>query len=253
MLHGFEIKSPSVLIVSILAVASLALVGTMALLCFTKAFNVVFLGLPRSEEANSVKNEVSPVMILSMSILALFILLIGLFPQYALYIVKNPAMVLLKTQPYAYDSAIPTNILQTISLACFGFILLFIFIYAFRTILLKNKSVYNYKTWDCGCQAGNNRMQYTAYSYASPFLAFLKPLFVREFDIKKPKGLFPKEAHFKLHIRDIFEFYLINPVIKTNKKFLERFYWIQSGSTQQYILYGLLFIIVALVGLIGVN
>jgi hypothetical protein len=93
-------------------------------------------------------------------------------------------------------------------------------------------------------------MQYTASSYAGPFLSFLKPFFVKEFDIKKPKELFPKEAHFGLHIHDIFEFYLIKPVMKANKKILEQFYWIQSGSTQQYILYGLIFLIIALIGTI---
>ena len=253
LLHNFEINSPAVLIISVLALASLALVGTMALLCFTKAFSIVFLGMPRSEEACSVKEEVSPVMIISMGILAVFIFLIGLFPQYALYLVKNPAMFLLKNPQYSFESAIPTNILNIISLSGLGFIVFFAFIYAIRIYLLKNKSVDSYKTWDCGYQAGNSAMQYTASSYASPFLSFLKPLFIKEFDIKKPKGLFPKEAYFKLNVKDIFEFYLINPLLKSNKKFLERFYWIQSGSTQQYILYGLIFLIIALIGTIGVK
>jgi len=253
MLHNFEIKSPVVLIISVLSIAALALVGTMALLCFTKAFSIVFLGLPRDEEASNVKEDVPAIMLLPMGILALFIFLIGLFPQYALNLVKNPVMFLLKTQQYSYEAVMPLNILSTISLAGFGFIILFLFIYMLRSFLLKNKSVYNYKTWDCGYQAGNNRMQYTASSYASPFLSFLKPLFIKDFDIKAPKGFFPEDAHFQLHITDIFEFYLINPVIKANKKFLERFYWIQSGSTQQYILYGLIFLIVALIGTIGVK
>ena len=251
MLHNFEIKSPVVLIISVLAIASLAFVGTMALLCFTKAFSVVFLGNPRSEEAESVKEEVSPIMLIPMGILALFTFLIGLFPQYALFLVKNPVytIISMKETVKALDCHVASLLAMT-GKAGLCFIGLFLLIYALRTLLLKNKNVCNYKTWDCGYQAGNNRMQYTASSYASPFLSFLKPFFVKEFDTKKPKGLFPKEAHFELHIHDIFEFYLINPVINANKKFLEQFYWIQSGSTQQYILYGLVFLIIALVGTI---
>lgn len=253
MLHNFEINSPLILIMSVLAIASLAIVGAMALLCFTKVFSIVFLGISRSEEAESSREEVSKIMLLPMGILAVFIFLIGLFPQYALNLVKNPAMVLLKTHQYPYETAMPINIFKIISFACFGFIILFLIIYALRTLLLKNKNVYSYKTWDCGYQEGNNRMQYTASSYASPFLSFLKPFLVKNFDISKPKELFPKEAHFEMHIHDIFEFYLINPVLKANKKFLEQFYWIQSGSTQQYILYGLIFLIIALFGTIGVK
>jgi len=251
MLHNFEIKSPVVLIISVLAIASLAFVGTMALLCFTKAFSVVFLGNPRSEEAESVKEEVSPIMLIPMGILALFTFLIGLFPQYALFLVKNPVytIISMKETVKALDCHVASLLAMT-GKAGLCFIGLFLLIYALRTLLLKNKNVCSYKTWDCGYQTGNNRMQYTASSYASPFLSFLKPFFVKEFDTKKPKGLFPKEAHFELHIHDIFEFYLINPVINANKKFLEQFYWIQSGSTQQYILYGLVFLIIALVGTI---
>ncbi len=253
ILHNFEINSPLVLIISVLSIAALALVGTMALLCFTKAFSIVFLGLPRAEEAGSVKEDVSLIMLLPMGILALLSFLIGLFPQYALYIVKNPVTMLLKAPEYSFESIIPINILNIISLSGLGFILLFIFIYSLRNLLLKNKKVDRYKTWDCGYQAGTARMQYTASSYASPFLSFLKPLFIKEFDVKRPKELFPEVAHFKLHIQDIFEFYLIAPVMKLNKKFLQRFYWIQNGSTQQYILYGLLFLIIALIGTIGVK
>lgn len=253
MLHNFEIHNPAVLIISVLSIASLALVGTMALLCFTKAFSIIFLGVSRTKEADSVDSEVSKIMLFPMGMLALFTFLIGLFPQYALTLVKNPVGVLIKDRQYLFEAAISTNLMTVISLSGACFIILFILIYSLRTALLKNKNVNFYKTWDCGYQAGNSRMQYTASSYASPFLSFLKPLFIKEFDLKKPKGLFPKDAHFKLHIVDIFEFYLINPVIKTIKKFLERFYWIQSGSTQQYILYGLLFLIIALVGAIGVK
>jgi hydrogenase-4 component B len=269
MLHGFEIKSPVVLIISVLSIASLALVGTMALLCFTKAFSVVFLGMPRSEEAGSVKEDVSLIMIIPMAILALFIFLIGLFPQYALYVVKNPTMVLLKTQSYSYESVMPFGILKVISLSSLGFICLFAVIYVLRTLLLKNKAVCKYKTWDCGYQSGiipgqqffsdsgfwklRNRMQYTASSYASPFRSLARPFLIKDFDIRKPKELFPKEARFELHIHDIFKFYLLNPVIQAIKKFIQKFYWIQSGSTQQYILYGLIFLIIALVGTIGVK
>lgn len=253
MLHDSEIKNPCILIISVLAIASLALVGTMALLCFTKAFSVVFLGNPRSPDAETVKEEVPKIMLLSMAILALFIFTIGLFPQYALNLVKNPTMVLLKTYQYHYEAAMPLNIFKIISIAGLGFIILFAFIYGLRTLLLKNKSVYSYKTWDCGYQYGNSRMQYTASSYASPFLSFFKPFLAKKFDISRPIELFPKEAHFELHIKDIFEFHLLKPVIKTIQKFLEQFYWIQCGSTQQYILYGLIFLIIALIGTIGVK
>lgn len=253
MLHDFEINSPFVMIITALAIASLAFVGTIAILCFTKAFSITFLGIPRSEEAKCVKEETSLQMIIPMGILGIFILLIGLFPQYAVKLVKYPTIVLLQTQNFSYEAMMPLNILKIVSFSGIGFIMLFLFIFAIRTLLLKNKKIIKYKTWNCAYPNESSRTQYTASSYVSPFLSFFKPFLVKKFDVLKPKEIFPKEAHFTLHIYDIVEYYLINPVLNLNKKFLEQFYWIQSGSPQQYILYGLIFLIIALVGTIGVK
>ena len=70
------------------------------------------------------------------------------------------------------------------------------------------------------------------------------------FDIKKPKALFPKDAHFMLHIEDVEEAYFLNPFIKSTEKFLARFEKIQNGNLQQYIMYGLIFLVLALVGVV---
>jgi len=253
MLHSVEINSYIVLIISVLAIATLALIGTMALLCFTKAFSVVFLGSPRSEKTEEVKDDVSKTMIFSMGILGVFILLIGLFPQYALILVINPALSLLKTHQLSYQQLIPVNVFKTISLVGFGFIVMFSIVFAVRTLLLKNKNISLSETWACGYIESNNRIQYTASSYVSPFLSFLKPFFIKKFDVSKPSELFPKSAYFKLTIHDFFEVRIINPIIRSVKGFFEHFYWIQSGSTQQYILYGLVFLIIALLGTIGVK
>lgn len=247
LLKGFGIKDVNVLIILVLSIASLALVGTMALLCFTKAFSIVFLGMPRSEEAISVKSDVPEIMILSMSILAALTLLIGLFPQFVLKFVLNPANILIKNN-MIMDNMLPINLMRIISGCCFLFLTIVIIILVVRQLAIKNKKTEVSNTWGCGYKAINNRMQYSASSYVSPFLSMLKPLFIKNFDIKKPKELFPKEAHFSLKIQDIEEFYVLNPIIKANKIFLSKFQWIQGGHTQQYILYGLIFLILALIG-----
>ena len=91
-------------------------------------------------------------------------------------------------------------------------------------------------------------MQYTASSYSSPFLSMLKPLFKKVFDIEKPKKLFPKSAHFSLHIEDIEEAYVLNPLLKFDEWFLSKFEKIQNGNLQTYIKYGLLFLVLIIAG-----
>ena len=76
----------------------------------------------------------------------------------------------------------------------------------------------------------------------------LKPLFKKVFDIEKPKKLFPKSAHFSLHIEDIEEAYLINPMLKFDEWFLSKFEALQSGNIQSYIKYGLIFLVIVMIG-----
>lgn len=244
MLKGLMLNNLCSLLILTLSLAGLALVGTMAILCFTKAFSIIFLGMPRSEAAEHVKSDVDLSMILPMSFLAIMTLVIGLFPQYVFKIMLAPVSV------YTGAVEVPaiTGLMQTISMICFAFI-------AFVVVLVILKSFTNKKalahcTWGCGYDRANNHMQYTASSYASPFLSMLTPLFKKVFDIKKPKELFPKDAHFSLHIEDVEEAYILQPMLKSIEKFFANFERIQNGNLQQYILYGIIFLILALIGVV---
>lgn len=252
LLKGFAVKNIFTTSLLVISVASLAFVGSIALLCFTKVFSISFLGTARSEKAEQVKEDVSFMMLLPIIILALSTLLIGLFPQYAIKAVLSPVMFLIKNNlalnEFYISLNLPLNLLKSISLSCFVFITLVFSFFGLRLLSLKNKNIAVQNTWGCGYKKTNNRMQYTASSYVSPFLSMLKPFFIKHFDIKKPKVLFPKDAHFNLDIEDIEEFYVVNPIIKADERFLLRFQWLQGGHTQQYILYGLTFLIFALIG-----
>jgi len=248
LLKGFAINNIFVFILLTISMASLALVGSMAVLCFTKVFSIVFLGTPRSQKAEQVKEDVPFIMILPIILSAVFALLIGLFPQFAIKIVLSPVIFILKNNQILNQISMPISLMKTVSLSCFGFITMILVIFGIRQLNFKNKKIDIQNTWSCGYQATNNRMQYTGSSYVSPFLSMLKPFFIKHFDIKKPKELFPKEAHFKLNFEDIEEFYIINPLIRADERFLALFQWIQGGNTQQYILYGLIFLVLALIG-----
>lgn len=244
MLKGLMINNLSSLVILILAVAGLALVGTMAILCFTKAFSIIFLGMPRSESAEKVESDVSLSMIVPMGFLALMTLVIGLFPQYMFKIITAPVSVIAGT----VKMPAVCGLMQTISFVCLafiGFVLVLALLKAFT-----NKKAVSHCTWGCGYDKPNNHIQYTASSYASPFLSMLTPLFKKVFDIKKPKELFPKDAHFSLHIEDVEEAYLLHPVLSWIEKFFANFERIQNGNLQQYILYGIIFLLLALIGVV---
>ena len=136
---------------------------------------------------------------------------------------------------------------HTISALCLIFILIFVIVLGLRFIINRNKT--KHSTWGCGYERANNRMQYTASSYADLFVSTLKPLFKRISHIKKPKDLFPKEAFYDVEIEDIEEAYIVKPLIKLDEKILSKFERIQNGNIQQYILFGLIFLILIIAGL----
>ena len=245
MFKGLSIHNFISLISIIGAIAGLALVGTMAILCFTKAFSIIFLGMPRSEAAADVKTDTGLSMILPMSILALFTLIIGILPKQVFNIILKPVSVI--TTCPTIQLIEPISIMQIIAIYALLLTIVLTIVCFIKLKLTKGK-ISVQETWGCGYNRPNCHMQYTASSYASPFLAMLKPLFKKVFDIEKPRKLFPQSAHFSLHIDDIEEAYIINPLLKLDEWFLSKFESIQNGNIQSYIKYGLIFLVLVIIG-----
>lgn len=245
MFKGLSIHNFFAVLILLFTISGLALVGTMAVLCFTKAFSIMFLGMPRSDAAANVKCDSGKAMILPMSFLGLLTLIIGIFPQYVFKFMLRPVSIYVDIN--IENTFSPIVLMWVISIFAFTFLLLLTLLILIKIKFTKGKIVLH-DTWGCGYNKGNNHMQYSASSYASPFLSMLKPLFKKVFDIEKPRKLFPKSAHFSLHVEDIEEAYIINPVLKSDEWFLSKFEAIQSGNLQSYIKYGLIFLVIVVAG-----
>ncbi len=241
MLNGLMINNISVFLIMLFALAGLALVGTMAILCFTKVFSIVFLGEAKSETAKNVKSDVTISFIFPMIVLAVFIFAIGLFPNAAFNFIMNPVSVFVTNVSYPEV----LNVIEVISRVCFELIL-----FSGIVFLINRTRFYKHVTWGCGYNKELPQAQYSASSYASPFLTMLKPLFKRVVDVKKPKTIFPSNAHYELHVEDVEEVYFVNPIVKSIEKFFAKFEKIQNGNIQQYILYGLIFLLISLIGVV---
>jgi hypothetical protein len=71
--------------------------------------------------------------------------------------------------------------------------------------------------------------------------------------VKKEQILFPKDASLESHAQDFSERYFIQPSIRFLNRFFNLFSWIQSGRMQQYIIYGLIFLVFLLIWILGVE
>ncbi len=249
IISGLATDNIAIFITLIVTLASLALIGTMAILCFTKVSGVMLLGNPRSKNAADVSSDTEKIMLIPMIILAILTGFIGFFPQYAVFPVLTTIFEISGVSIPAISSIIV--ILKTINILFFVFLVMLLCVSLLRFVL--NKSNRKHTTWGCGYNKSNNRMQYSASSYADLFISTLKPMFKRISHIKKPKDLFPKDAYFEVEIEDLEEAYIVKPLVKLDEKILSKFERIQNGNMQQYILFGLIFLVIVIVGLICIG
>lgn len=244
LVEGIKAENVQFNLLMILSIAVLAIVGGLSMLTFTKSYGSVFLGSPRKRLEHQPK-EVTGLMQAPLYIILTLMLLIGIFPDIVLAIVAPVVQVFDTTyQPSsAMNIASPALIMTgRISLLL---LLLIAFIYFIRNKVSKEKPQVNLSTWGCGYVAPNTRMQYTGKSFAKT-LAKLFNFFIaekkkyREIDSTE---IFPAARGYQSHYSEFFEARIIDKLNNRLMGFLNYFTFIQSGQTQQYVLYGLLFII----------
>lgn len=245
LMNLLKVHGSTLFITVILSIAALAFVGTLVILAMSKVYSVIFSGNPRSTHSQNVSGDVPKTMLVPMGISATLTLLTGIASPFVLSVVPFGMF----TEVIAIrDVFYLVYVLMTVSVIVLSFVILVLILYFVGKLLTKNSD--EYEVWGCGYDKGNNHIQYTASSYVSPFTSILTPLFKKIFDVKKPKGIFPKDAHYSSEVEDVEEAYIINPVLKFDEKFLSKFERLQDGNIQHYILYGLIFLILLLAGVV---
>lgn len=227
----------------------LSLVGILALSSFVKAYSVIFSGTPRTR-LHSDPAEAPASMLASAAVPALFTVLLGFG---AFLLVKPAVQIASNVLPQAFAPETSASLAASLANLGKAFGLLsavFLGALGLRAVLLRGKKVERFKTWDCGFRGGDGKVQYTATSFSLPTLSVFSPLYgVHHVDKNREKLLSERSTNDRN--RDIFENGIIRPAGARLKKFFNLFSWVQSGNTQQYILYGILFLAAILVSIIG--
>lgn len=236
------------LALSLLAIIGLAIIGGLALACFTKVVGVVFQGEPRSKAAQGAK-EHGWTMLASMVVLAAACILIGIFPA--------------EVVPWAVAATLSTGLMgpagEAVSLAptleLMGNItrVALIFLGALgalallRLWLYQGKTVTRSGTWGCGYTQPNVRMQYTGSSYAASILAFFGAAAPVREEHQAIEGRFPAATSYHSHVEDVAERnasrFLVRPVMAL----FDRLRWMQHGDIHLYLGYILLAIVALLI------
>jgi len=229
-------------------IAGLALIGGLAVACFTKAFGIVFLGEPRSEHGSRA-HEVDWTMRLPMLILAAGCVLIGLFAPVVVGSLKTVLEGITKLQPAVVSEnlAATTSPLSFVVLGTVLFLALLAVLVLLRRNLLARRRVEAGVTWGCGYAQPTARMQYTASSFAQPLMGLFRPLLGTKKKVMPPRGIFPPEAALKTVTPDISHEEMYRPMFERCEAWLSQLRWLQHGNVQLYVLYIAVTLIILLV------
>ena len=231
--------------VTSLAAPALALVGGLAVACFVKVFGVVFLGLPRSEDATR-GHEAGRSMLAPMVLLGAVCAFIGLAPVTVAPLLDaavrawRPELAL--TAP-SLDGLVPLGWLMAIAAGVLAAIAVLAFLYARK---LASAPQGQSPTWGCGYLAPTPRMQYTASSFAETlvrlFGGILRP------HGKRPgiHSSFPAPSHLHTHVPETVLECLYLPFLNRANEKLAAIRRLQHGQLHLYILYTLITLVTLL-------
>jgi hydrogenase-4 component B len=228
-----------IFILSMFAIISLALIGGLAVACFTRIFGIVFLGEPRTNVAKGAHKE-RPFMIYSMIILTFICIIIGILPGIFLKYVSKPALLLAQLE-YLPDYELKlfniADISGNISLAALFFCVFAGLLTLIRGYFYAKKEVTRESTWGCGFSRSSSRMQYTGSSFASTIMEFNSSMAPLTEEFKEPNGIFPTSSKYFSKINDIAEVFIVNRIVFPFMRFIKLLRWIQHGEIQLYVAY----------------
>lgn len=224
----------STMLLSMMAIISLAVIGGLASFCFTKVVGIVFLGEPRTEMARQA-TECGMLMIMPMVFLAVSCLVIGIFPAAFIELAFGGLA------DITFLSQVDAELVQTIgsnlALGSRLFLGIFFFVFLCRKLLYRRKELTAGSTWGCGFTQPTTRIQYTGTSYARSVVEFFSPFaIVRETDIRLKK-IFPGRTVYESRVEDIAEIGINRGVALPLLILLGKLRWIQHGNVQLYIGY----------------
>ncbi|HET7733312.1 MAG TPA: proton-conducting transporter membrane subunit, partial [Paludibacter sp.] len=154
----------------ITTISGLVVIGGLAIICFTKAFSVVFLGSPRHEFHHEVK-ERSRYQLAPLYFIVALIVSIGLFPKLFLDLLIKPVQLFtgLQQPPFTSFQGNGIEILLAVSKGSLYLILAVLILWIIRKLVVSRQTSKISTTWGCGYTAPNAKIQYTGSSFSKTY------------------------------------------------------------------------------------
>ncbi len=221
-------SAPLMQVLMVISLSLFGLTGAITAACFVKAFGVTFLALPRSTRAKKA-SEVPITMIAGPAVLAGCCILSGVFSSQILDF-------------FGYSGFLP-DLFQVSVLLILAFVAVVATVY-----LTASRETRIAPTWDCGMYAPDSRMEYTGSGYSQPVVKIFTPVYRTRISLKKDffdsSGCFFRAGEAHLHLMKFFEEYLYLPAASWVMRYANLVNGIHTGSTDRYLLYVFIMVIV---------
>ncbi|MBE0503933.1 MAG: oxidoreductase [Desulfuromonadales bacterium] len=235
LLHaGVAMSGVSALGISMVLVL-FGIVGTLAVVTFTRLIGIALLGEARSPAAAKA-HDATPAMLWPMRLLLLGCLLIGLLPQLTLHLLTP---VLNQMTPTAVPE-LNATFAQSGQIGLWGMILCaaLIIVALLLTALQRRRPTTPATTWGCGFPRPTARMAYTAESYSGIAHHHLLPQALQpKLSTKRPRSLFPATVQFFQHSQEALLQRCYQPLFSALAERCVRLRWLQQGKQHLYLLY----------------
>ncbi len=224
---------------------ALALIGGIVVLAFTKLYSTIFLGSPRDHHVAE-SMEVDNFRIAAMAIPTVGIILIGMFPQFAIRVVESVAK---QFFPAATSTVIDMYIapnLWKISLTAWLLVIIILLLYILKSRAQRTRIIEQGPTWGCGFTSPNIRMQYTGESYSEGLESIATSLTQNTVEGRTvgKSEIFPSSHRYAVRHKDkidrLFAAWWVELLHIINKRIMS----LRTGKINHYILFALLFMVV---------
>ena len=222
--------------ISAITVISLAVIGGLASICFTKIFGTVFQGHPRKTDISNI-TEVPFLMKSGMLFPAFFIVFIGMAAFLVIPFLENPVSL------FAGDTAGGClikleNIFIRLSIILFSILFFIIVLLGIKGRIYKKRAVKVNETWGCGYSFPADTMQYTASSYADPLIDKSRYVLSGKKEKKFDSEYFPgQDWSFKSEVNDWFLSRIFTGAGKIIDRIFRLLRWFQCGKAGVYVIY----------------
>ena len=207
----------------------------------------MFLGTPR-KKLHEDKDIEKPQRIWPMYLIVLLIMVIGLFPlvfnSYLLNIISQYQPGLDPQVKVQFGETLTQ--LSVVGWYSLGFVFMILAFYYLKILITRRRVTDQETTWGCAYTGEASKLQYTASSFIRSYRKLAEPVLSIQKEKVEATGLYPENIMQKTHARDKIETWLIDKPLLLIRKFLSSFVFLQNGNIQAYILYGFIFVGLAL-------